>query len=211
MEGYEADDVLGSLARWAVTQGLGVKIITGDRDLLQLVDDRVIVNLPGKSLSEARDYLAKDVVEQLGVRPDQVVDFKALVGDKSDNIPGVAGIGEKTAISLLQTYQTWITFTPTSANSRAVVGKKLEAGRESAYLSRKLATIVLDLDVSVDLEQARPEHFEPERSRPCFESWNSGLINPFDRFGTSLWERQAHRKASSFQCSKAARSPTEPA
>jgi DNA polymerase-1 len=96
--------VLGSVARQAVEQGLGVKIITGDRDLLQVVDDRIIVNLPGKTIAEARDYLAEDVVEYLGVRPDQVVDLKALTGDKSDNIPGVAGIGDKTAASLLQKY-----------------------------------------------------------------------------------------------------------
>ena len=85
--------------RWR--KGLGVKIITGDRDLLQLVDERMIVNLAGSKLSEAKDYTAKDVVAYLGVRPDQVVDYKALVGDTSDNIPGVSGIGEKTAISLL--------------------------------------------------------------------------------------------------------------
>ena len=96
-------------ARWrkaTVRGGLGVKIITGDRDLLQLVDERIIVSLPGKSLSDSKDYMPEDVVEYLGVRPDQVVDYKALVGDKSDNIPGVAGIGEKTAVSLLKEYQT---------------------------------------------------------------------------------------------------------
>ena len=96
-EGFEADDVLGSIAQDAVRQGFGVKILTGDRDLLQLVDDRIIVNLPGKSLSDSRDYTAKDVVEYMGVRPNQIVDFKALAGDSSDNIPGVAGIGKKTA------------------------------------------------------------------------------------------------------------------
>ncbi|GAG79225.1 unnamed protein product, partial [marine sediment metagenome] len=104
LEGYEADDVLGSVAHQAVEHGLGVKIITGDRDLLQLVNERVIVTLPGKSLSDSKDYIPKDVIETLGVRPDQVVDYKALVGDKSDNIPGVAGIGPKTAVSLLGSY-----------------------------------------------------------------------------------------------------------
>ena len=178
MEGYEADDVLGSLARWAVTQGLGVKIITGDRDLLQLVDDRIIVNLPGKSLSEARDYLAKDVVEQLGVRPDQVVDFKALVGDKSDNIPGVTGIGEKTAISLLQTYHNLDNIYAHLSEITGNVGKKLGAGRDAAYLSRKLATIVLDLDVHLDLEQARPEHFEPARVEALFRELEFRSLMP---------------------------------
>ncbi len=95
LEGYEADDVLGSVAVKAVDAGLGVKIITGDKDLLQLVNDRVMVSLPGKSLSDAKDYLRDDVIEFIGVRPDQIVDFKALVGDKSDNIPGVRGVGEK--------------------------------------------------------------------------------------------------------------------
>ena len=103
-EGVEADDVLGSIARQAVKQGFGVKIITGDRDLLQLVDERVLVNLAGSKLSEAKDYGPGDVVAALGVRPDQVIEYKGLVGDKSDNIPGVAGIGEKTAVSLLEKF-----------------------------------------------------------------------------------------------------------
>lgn len=161
VEGYEADDVLGSVARQAVAHGLGVKIITGDRDLLQLVDTRVIVNLPGKSLSEAKDYLPEDVKNYLGVRPDQVVDFKALVGDKSDNIPGVAGIGDKTAISLLETYNDLDGIYAHLDQLSKSVGAKLEAGRESAYLSRKLATIVTDLNVPLDLERARPDYFDP--------------------------------------------------
>ena len=98
MDGFEADDVLGSVAHWASRQGLGVKIITGDRDLLQLVDARIIVYLAG----DDQNYITtEDVVEILHVRPDQVVDYKALVGDKSDNIPGVAGVGEKTTEALL--------------------------------------------------------------------------------------------------------------
>ena len=159
--GYEADDVLGSVAKKAVKQGLGVKIITGDRDLLQLVDDRIIVNLPGKSLSDARDFLAEDVVEYLGVRPDQVVDFKALVGDKSDNIPGVPGVGEKTAISLLNTYGDLDGVYSHLEEISGSLHNKLETGRDSAYLSQKLAAIVTDLDVPLNLEQARPDRFDP--------------------------------------------------
>ena len=103
MEGFEADDVLGSVAHWAASQGLGVKIITGDRDLLQLVDARIIVYLAG----DDQNYITpEDVVKKLHVRPDQVVDYKALVGDKSDNIPGVPGVGEKTTETLLSKYGT---------------------------------------------------------------------------------------------------------
>ena len=161
VENYEADDVLGSVARKAVeTLGLGVKIFTGDRDLLQLVGERIIVNLPGKSLSDARDFYPEDVVAYLGVQPDQVVDYKALVGDKSDNIPGVPGVGEKTAITLLQTYGNLDEIYLQLDSISQAVRKKLESGKESAYLSRQLATIVRDLDVPLNLEQARPEQFE---------------------------------------------------
>lgn len=155
LDGYEADDILGSLARQAVEKGLGVKIITGDRDLLQLVDDRVIVNLAGAKLSEAKDYTPGDVFEYLGVRPDQVVDYKALVGDKSDNIPGVAGIGEKTACSLLEKYGTLDEIYNHLGELSRGVQSKLEAGRENAYLSQKLATILTDLKVTLDLNTAR--------------------------------------------------------
>jgi DNA polymerase-1 len=168
MDNFEADDVLGSVARRAVAKGLGVKIFTGDRDLLQLVDERIIVNLPGRSLSDAKDYLPADVKDYLGVRPNQVVDFKALVGDKSDNIPGVPGVGEKTAISLLGQYDNLDSIYEHLDEITGSLQKKLEAGRDSAYLSKKLATIVSDLEVPLDLEHARPDHFEPERIEAIF-------------------------------------------
>ncbi len=162
MEGYEADDVLGSVAKAAVRAGLGVKIITGDRDLLQLVTPRIIVSLPGKSLSDSRDFLPDDVMENLGVRPDQVVDYKALVGDKSDNIPGVAGVGEKTAVSLLKSYDTLENIYEHLDELAAGVRKKLESGKDAAWLSRSLAQIVTDLEIPLDLEQARPHQFAPD-------------------------------------------------
>lgn len=168
IEGYEADDVLGSVARQAVARGLGVKIITGDRDLLQLVDDRIIVSLPGKSLSDSKDYYYDDVIEYFGVRPDQVVDFKALVGDKSDNIPGVAGIGEKTAASLLKSYETLDGIYAHLDELSPSLRNKLQAGREAAYLSQKLARIITDLDIPLNLEQARPEAFDPEKVEALF-------------------------------------------
>lgn len=168
MEGYEADDVLGSAAKQLAASGLGVKIITGDRDLLQLVSDRIVVSLPGKSLGDSKDFRADDVQEYLGVRPDQVVDYKALTGDKSDNIPGVAGIGEKTAVTLLQSYATLEGVYEHLDELSAGVKKKLEEGKEAAYLSQKLATIVTDLAVPLDLDQARTEHFDPPQVEAIF-------------------------------------------
>lgn len=161
VEGYEADDVLGSVSAKAARQDLGVKIFTGDRDLLQLVSDHIIVNLPGRSLSDSKDYYIPDVEAYLGVRPDQVVDMKALMGDKSDNIPGVPGIGEKTSVSLLKTYDTLDEIYNHIAEIPGAVQKKLDQGRESALLSRRLATIVTDLDIPLDIDKARTEHFDP--------------------------------------------------
>ncbi len=168
MEGYEADDLLGSLARHLASEGYGVKIITGDRDLLQLVDERILVNLPGRTIAEAKDYFPKDVVELFGVKPEQVVDFKALVGDKSDNIPGVAGIGEKTAASLLNTYGTLDSIYAHLGDISESVRKKLEANKDNAYLSQKLATIVTDLKVRIDLDMARTDHFDPAKVEALF-------------------------------------------
>ena len=168
MEGYEADDVLGSVARAAVESGLGVKIITGDRDLLQLVNERVIVSLPGRSLADSRDFLPDDVMEFLGVRPDQVVDYKALVGDKSDNIPGVTGIGQKTAEKLLAAYEDLDGVYAHLDELATGVRKKLETGRDNAYLSQELARIVTDLDIELDLERARPDRIDPARVEELF-------------------------------------------
>jgi DNA polymerase-1 len=158
MEGFEADDILGSVAKKAVEKGLAVKIVTGDRDLLQLVNDHIIVNLAGKSLSEAKDFFDKDVKEYLGIWPNQVVDYKALVGDKSDNIPGVAGIGEKTAVSLFETYSTLEDIYAHIDELPARVKTKLEADRSNAEMSRRLAAIRTDLDIQVDLTQAKTDH-----------------------------------------------------
>jgi DNA polymerase-1 len=154
MEGYEADDVLGSVARIAMEQGLGVKIITGDRDLLQLVNDRTAVYLAG----DEQNYITEqDVIKKLGVRPDQVVDYKALVGDKSDNIPGVPGVGEKTAISLLEKFGTLDGIYKNLDKVENRWKNKLEAGKESAYRSYDLALIRTNLQVDFDLEHARSD------------------------------------------------------
>jgi DNA polymerase-1 len=165
MEGYEADDVLGSAARWAAKQGLGVRIITGDRDLLQLVDHRTVVYLAGDDQNYAQP---EDVVAKLHVRPEQVVDYKAIVGDKSDNIPGVPGVGEKTAESLLAKYGT---LDQIYAHLDEVENRwrtKLEAGKESAYMSKELAAIRTDLKIIIDLEQARPHAFDPAAVEALF-------------------------------------------
>ena len=157
MEGYEADDVLGSIARIIAQQGLGVKIITGDRDLLQLVNERTTVYLAGDDQNYITD---EDVVKKLGVPPNQVVDYKALVGDKSDNIPGVAGIGEKTAVALIQKFETLDNIYQNIDQVENRWKTKLEQNRENAFLSRELAQIKTDLNIKLDLEHAKARELD---------------------------------------------------
>ena len=163
MEGFEADDVLGSIAQQAARQGLGVKIITGDRDLLQLVGDHIMVNLPeGGKLADARDFITDDDVRsKFGVPARLVVDYKALVGDASDNIPGVKGVGEKTAQTLFESYSSLDDIYAHLDQLQPKLRLKLEENRAMAYLSRDLAQIHTDLPVSLDLEHARADQFDP--------------------------------------------------
>ena len=158
-EGFEADDVLGTIARQM--QGrVPVHIITGDRDLLQLVDDNTRVELPPRRAGDSAEvYDADGVFGRLGVRPDQVVDFKALVGDVSDNIPGVRGIGDKTAVKLLAEYGTLANLYAHLDDIKGALRQKLADGRESAELSYQLARIVTDAPVTVKLEDCHTRDF----------------------------------------------------
>lgn len=160
-DGYEADDILGTLARQAKGAGVPVHIITGDRDLLQLVDENTVVELPpGPFQKEPRLYDEAAVVEEYGLQPRQIVDWKALEGDTSDNIPGVAGIGRKSAVQLLQQYGTLEEIYAHLEEVARRYQTKLAAGREQAFLSQKLATIVTEAPVTLDLPACQTQVFE---------------------------------------------------
>ena len=167
MEGYEADDVLGSVAKVAAEEGLGVKIITGDRDLLQLVNQRTAVYVAGDDKTYVTD---QDVANsKFGVPPNQVVDYKAIVGDKSDNIPGVLGVGEKTASRLLEQYGSLDEIYAHLDEVEKRWRTKLEDGKDSAYMSRDLATIHTDLPVKLDLEHARADQLDSAALETFFQ------------------------------------------
>ncbi|HNH04226.1 MAG TPA: DNA polymerase I, partial [Anaerolineales bacterium] len=160
------DDVLGSAARIAAKKGLGVKIITGDRDLLQLVNERTAVYLAGDDQTYITDA---DVIKKLGVRPTQVVDYKAIVGDTSDNIPGVKGVGEKTAIALLEKFGT---LDAIYANLDQVENRwkgKFEASKDAAYMSYKLAKIEVDLKIDLNLDHAAVRPFDSSALAAFFQ------------------------------------------
>lgn len=167
-EGYEADDVLGTVAKRVGADGMPVIILTGDRDLLQLADDQVVIRLAGLKLADAIDYGPKQVKEKYQLEPSQLVDLKALVGDKSDNIPGVAGVGEKTATSLLQDYKDLEGIYAHLEDIPPHFSSKLEAGREDAELSRKLGEIVTDVPIDFDLDSCRAEGYDRDRVAALF-------------------------------------------
>lgn len=161
LEGYEADDVLGTIARQAKPLGVPVHIITGDRDLLQLVDDNTRVELPPRKGTDRPEIFDEQaVMAYWAVRPDQVVDYKALVGDTSDNIPGVAGVGPKTAAKLLQEYDTLDGIYTHIDSIKGANQKKLLDGKESAYLSQNLARIVTDAPIELDLAACVAHDFD---------------------------------------------------
>ncbi|MFQ5943895.1 MAG: DNA polymerase I [Anaerolineales bacterium] len=162
-EGFEADDVLGTVAKRVGADGVQVIILTGDRDLLQLVDDQVVIRLAGQKLSEAIDYGPKQVKDKYKLDPAQLVDLKAMVGDKSDNIPGVAGVGEKTATSLLQDYDDLEGIYAHIEDIPPRFSNKLEAGKEEAELSRKLGEIVTDVPLDFNLESCRAQGYDRDR------------------------------------------------
>ncbi|MBI4153422.1 hypothetical protein HY503_00265 [Candidatus Woesebacteria bacterium] len=146
--GYEGDDVIGTLAGEARQD---VVIVTGDRDILQLVNEKVKVYLPIAGLSSAKLMGEEEVKEKLGITPKQVADYKALVGDPSDNYPGVPGIGPKTAISLLEKYKNLDEIYAHLGGISSSMREKLIKGKDDAKLSLRLATIVKDAPVKLDI------------------------------------------------------------
>ena len=163
MEGYEADDLLGTAARLANEQGYAAYVLTGDRDSLQLAggDTRIILTKTGISESLLLD--AEGVKEHYGYRPDQVPDMKGLMGDSSDNIPGIAGIGEKTALKLISQYGSLDEVLAHADEVKGKLGEKLRAGRESALLSRDLGTI------------RRNAPIQPDFARCTWQEMNEGI------------------------------------
>jgi DNA polymerase-1 len=162
---YEADDVLGTLSRQAAEQGLDVVIVTGDRDALQLVDERVTVLTSGRRFSDTLRYTPDAVREKYGLEPQQLIDLKALMGDTSDNIPGVRGVGEKGGIGLLQKYGTLDNLYAHLDELTTRYQTALTENRDTAYLSQRLGRIVRDAPVMLDLEAARTDKgYDRERA-----------------------------------------------
>jgi DNA polymerase-1 len=178
--GYEADDVIGTLACRASDAGYRVKVLSGDRDLFQLVNTEVgaergisilyLSNAFNRSApSGGSEFGIQQVQEKMGVLPNQVVDYKALCGDSSDNIPGVKGIGAKTAVDLLVAHHSLAEVYQSLDKIKPAIRKKLESGREDALHSQFMAQIHLDVPVQVELEQCRLNGWDGDRLVPLLQ------------------------------------------
>ena len=184
-EGYEADDILGTIARISEKEGLEVSLVSGDRDLLQLATDRIMIRIPKtkRGGTEIENYHTQDVIDKYGITPPQIVDLKGLMGDASDNIPGVAGVGEKTAVKILTAYPT---VEDAYAHLDEVTPKRthdlLEKGRDQAMLSKALATIKTDCELDYSLQEAGlPELFNEKSFAMVKRLEFKSLLKRFDK------------------------------
>lgn len=150
LDDYEADDIMGALARQAQKKDIETMLITSDLDALQLINSHTKVYALKKGFSNIEEYHPESFESKYGIKVDQFLDLKSLKGDSSDNIPGVPGVGEKTAIALLQEYETLDGVYKNLDNIKETLRKKLEAGKESAYLSKEIARLWVDAPVSLD-------------------------------------------------------------
>jgi DNA polymerase-1 len=169
--GLEADDIVGTLAeKFKNEPDIKVVIFSGDKDNLQLIDgDKVVVELLKTGVSKTVTYNEALFLQEYGFSPKQLVDYKALIGDTSDNIPGVTGIGPKGATDLIAQYGTIEKiYEEVGLIPKEVLRKKLEAGRDSAFLSKKLAAIKRDADLSVSLEDLKQHPLNKEGLRQYF-------------------------------------------
>ena len=196
-EGYEADDILGTLAKWGQKEELEVTVLTGDRDSFQLIDKNIKVRIPRTKMgkTETEDYTVEKIEEEYGLEPLDLIEVKGLMGDASDNIPGVPGVGEKTALNLIKQYKSIDEVYNNIDEQKGKLKEKLSENKDLAYLSKTLGTIDTNAPIEKDLNVFQIEEWnKPE----VLEIFKRLKFNRFiDRFalqdnvgGTSLGESQ---------------------
>lgn len=184
LDDYEADDIMGTLAVQATKKGIETMLVTSDLDMLQLIDSHVHVYALKKGLSNIELFHPESFTEKFSLRPDQFLDLKALKGDSSDNIPGVPGIGEKGAIELLKQFKTIDEIYENIELVKESIRKKLIAGKDLAYLSKKLAAIWTDAPLKLDLEAVNGSNCQPDKVREILEKLEFRTLL---RTSTEIW------------------------
>lgn len=188
LENYEADDIIGTLAIKGAQEGFEVKVISGDKDLTQLSTDQITVGITRRGITDIEEYTPAHILEKYGLTPEQIIDMKGLMGDQSDNIPGVPGVGEKTAIKLLKEFPT---LEELLANIDKVSGKKLKERltefTDQAIMSKELATITTKAPVSINVEELQFEGYDPAKLSAVFKELGfNSLLEKIDGATESL-------------------------
>lgn len=176
LEGYEADDIIGTISKLGEENDFKVYIVTGDKDAIQLASHKTTTLITKKGVGEVEEYNYDSVVERYEMTPTQFIDLKGLMGDKSDNIPGVPGVGEKTGIKLLKEYSTIENLIEHTNELKGSVKKKIEENKDLAIMSKRLATIIRDVPIDINLEDLVYGNYDKDE-----------VIEKFKEFGfTSL-------------------------
>lgn len=163
IDGYEADDIIGTVSKVAEDEGFKVFIVTGDKDAIQLASHNTTTLITKKGVGDMEEYDYNSVLEKFEMTPTQFIDLKGLMGDKSDNIPGVAGIGEKTGIKLIKEYGSIENILENISYLKGSVKTKIEANKDSAVMSKRLATIIRDVPINFSIKDLEYGEFDKEK------------------------------------------------
>lgn len=176
VEGYEGDDIIGTLVDFGEKNNLKVSVYTGDKDANQLISPQTTIYRTVKGVTELDIYNEQTLLDKYGLKPDQFRDFLGLMGDSSDNIPGIKGVGEKTALKLLHQYGTIEGLQEHQDEIKGKMGEKIRAGMEDALMSKKVATILRDIPIDVDLEKATYRGYDYETLKSFYEKYDMNSL-----------------------------------
>ena len=179
MAGFEADDLIGTVAKKAENDDFKVYIVTGDKDAIQLASNKTTTLITKKGVGEVEEYNYDSVVERYEMTPTQFIDLKGLMGDKSDNIPGVPGIGEKTGIKLIKEFSSIENLIENTNQLKGSVKKKIEENKDQAVFSKKLATIITDVPIEISLDELSYGDYD-----------KNAVIEEFKKFGFNTLIKQ---------------------
>lgn len=176
IEGYEGDDIIGTLVDFGEKNNLKVSVYTGDKDANQLISSQTTIYRTVKGVTELDIYNEQTLLDKYGLKPDQFRDFLGLMGDSSDNIQGIKGVGEKTALKLLHQYGTIEGLQEHQDEIKGKMGEKIRAGMEDALMSKKVATILRDIPIDVDLEKATYRGYDYETLKSFYEKYDMNSL-----------------------------------
>lgn len=176
VEGFEGDDIIGTLVDFGEKNNLKVSVYTGDKDAFQLISPQTTIYRTVKGVTELDIYNEQTLLDKYGLKPDQIRDFLGLMGDTADNIPGIKGVGEKTALKLLHQYETIEGLKEHQNELKGKMGEKIRAGMEDALMSKKVATILRDVPLDVDLNKALYEGYNYDTLKSFYETYDMNSL-----------------------------------